>query len=91
MSTTTTLSVLAPAHNEQYLLCASLERLKILAESPLLERIEVIVVDDGSTDQTPAVLREFERSVSAEPDSFSWAWFSCCPSPSSILGFAAVV
>jgi glycosyltransferase involved in cell wall biosynthesis len=47
---------------------ASLERLKILAESPLLERIEVIVVDDGSTDQTPSVLREFERSISGEPN-----------------------
>ena len=46
----------------------ALERLKILAESPLLERIEVIVVDDASTDRTPSVLREFERSVSAEPN-----------------------
>jgi glycosyltransferase involved in cell wall biosynthesis len=66
MKTPTTLSVLVPAYNEQYLVYASLERLKILAESPLLERIEVIVVDDGSTDQTPSVLREFERSISAE-------------------------
>lgn len=68
MNTPTTLSVLVPAYNEQYLVCASLERLKILAESPLLERIEVIIVDDGSTDQTPSVLREFERSISAEPN-----------------------
>ena len=66
MNTSTTLSVLVPAYDEQYLVCASLERLTILAESPLLARIEVIVVDDGSTDQTPAVLREFERSISAE-------------------------
>jgi glycosyltransferase involved in cell wall biosynthesis len=68
MKTPTTLSVLVPAYNEQYLVYASLERLKILAESPLLERIEVIVVDDGSTDQTPSVLRDFERSISAEPN-----------------------
>jgi len=68
MNTPTSLSVLVPAYNEQYLVCASLERLTILAESPLLARIEVIVVDDGSTDQTPAVLREFERSISPRPN-----------------------
>ena len=51
------------AYNEQYLVYASLERLKILAESPLLERIEVIAVDDGSTGQTPSVLLEFEHSI----------------------------
>jgi len=33
MKTPTTLSVLVPAYNEQYLVHASLERLKILAES----------------------------------------------------------
>jgi glycosyltransferase involved in cell wall biosynthesis len=68
MNTPTTLSVLVPAYNEQYLVYASLERLKILAESPLLERIEVIIVDDGSTDQTASVLCDFERSKSAEPN-----------------------
>src|SRR6516162_3483054 len=52
INTPTSLSVLVPVYNEQYLVYASLERLKILAESPLLERIDVIVVDDGSTDQT---------------------------------------
>ena len=60
MNTPTTLSVLVPAYNEPYLVYASLERLKILAESPLLERIEVIIVDDGSTDQTASGLRDFE-------------------------------
>ena len=68
MKTPTSLSVLVPAYNEQYLVYASLERLKILGESPLLERIEVIIVDDGSTDQTPSVLRDFERSINAEPN-----------------------
>ena len=67
MNTSTTLSILVPVYNEQYLVRASLERLKILAESPLLERVEVIVVDDGSTDQTSAVLHEFERSVANAP------------------------
>jgi len=68
MSTSTTLSILVPVYNEQYLVQPSLERLKILAESPLLDRIEIIVVDDGSTDNTAAVLREFENSLAGSPD-----------------------
>ena len=68
MKTSTTLSILVPVYNEQYLVRPSLERLKILAESQLLEHIEIIVVDDGSTDQTSAVLREFELSVTPAPN-----------------------
>jgi glycosyltransferase involved in cell wall biosynthesis len=68
MKTSTTLSILVPVYNELYLVRPSLERLKILAESPLLDRIEIIVVDDGSTDQTSEVLREFELSVAAAPN-----------------------
>ena len=67
MKTSTTLSILVPVYNEQYLVCRSLERLQLLADSPLLGRIEVIVVDDGSTDQTGASLREFARSVDNRP------------------------
>ena len=68
MSASTTLSILVPVYNEQYLVQPSLERLKTLAESPLLDRIEIIVVDDGSTDNTAAVLREFENSLAGSPD-----------------------
>ena len=67
MNTPTSLSVLVPVYNEQYLVYASLERLKI-SRSRRFESIEVIVVDDGSTDQAPSVLREFERSISPEPN-----------------------
>jgi glycosyltransferase involved in cell wall biosynthesis len=67
MNSSTTLSILVPAYNEQYFLQPSLERLVSLAESPLLERIQVIVVDHGSTDQTPAVLDEFRLAVSESP------------------------
>src|ERR1051326_5650665 len=56
---TTTLSVLVPVYNEQYLVAASLDRLRVLAESSLLDRLQIIVVDDHSTDQTPEVLRRF--------------------------------
>ena len=67
MKTSTTLSILVPVYNEQYLVSPSLERLKFLADSSLLGRIQVIVLDDGSTDQTRAVLREFENSMAAAP------------------------
>ncbi len=73
MKTSTTLSILVPVYNEQYLVSPSLERLKFLVDSPLLDRIQIIVVDDGSTDQTRAVLREFELSTAAAPiPKFEW-------------------
>jgi len=58
----TTLAIIVPVYNEQYLVEASLTRLSLLSESPLLERIKVIVVDDGSRDQTPDVLERFRDS-----------------------------
>src|ERR1700719_3472323 len=64
MKTSVTLSILVPVYNEQYLIRASLERLKLLADQPLLERVEVIVVDDGSTDRTGAILRQIESTES---------------------------
>jgi glycosyltransferase involved in cell wall biosynthesis len=65
MSSDLTLSVIVPVYNEQYLAQASLSRLQVLGESSLLRRIRVIVVDDCSTDQTPAVLRHFQKSLDA--------------------------
>ena len=55
----TSLSVLVPVYNEQHLVAASLARLGTLESSPHLEQIQVIVVDDCSTDGTPGVLRTF--------------------------------
>lgn len=57
------LSILVPVYNEQYLVDTSLRRLAALAESPLLERVRVIVVNDASTDQTAAVLGAFKESL----------------------------
>jgi glycosyltransferase involved in cell wall biosynthesis len=71
--TSTTLSILVPVYNEQYLVRASLERLKLLDQSPLLDRVEIIVVDDGSTDQTAAVLSAFQLSM-AESSSSKLQW-----------------
>ncbi len=65
----TSLSVLVPVYNEQHLVAASLERLLVLESSPLLERIQVVVVDDCSTDRTPEVLKEVEARMAARPGS----------------------
>src|SRR3954466_11945032 len=69
----TSLSVLVPVYNERFLVATSLERLKVLATSEDLDRVEVIVVDDASTDETPAVLAQFERSQRADPK-MSWTF-----------------
>src|SRR5688572_17849059 len=57
----TSLSVLVPVYNEQHLVYASLERLKVLDNSSKLSRVEVIVVDDCSTDDTPIALELFQN------------------------------
>jgi glycosyltransferase involved in cell wall biosynthesis len=71
----TTLSVIVPAYNEQFLIEASLARLEVLGESPLLEQIKVIVVDDGSSDHTPDAIARFREShdLSGKPK-LSWFW-----------------
>ena len=71
----TSLSVLVPVYNEQHLVATSLERLRVLEESPHLERVEVIVVDDRSTDGTPEVLERFRRERTGQPGSrISWTF-----------------
>jgi len=55
------LSVVIPAHNESAILPVTLECLRnFLDERPFFG--EVIVVDDGSTDTTSTVVREWEKS-----------------------------
>jgi glycosyltransferase involved in cell wall biosynthesis/phospholipid N-methyltransferase len=72
----TTLSVIVPVYNEHYLVDTSLARLKILGESPLLDLIKVIVVDDGSSDGTAEALDTFRNSLESEKANpkFSWVW-----------------
>src|SRR5437868_11102431 len=69
----TSVSVIVPVYNEQYLVEASLRRLAVLGESPLLCRVQVIVVDDCSRDQTSAVLNRFQKNLPADPSGkFDW-------------------
>src|SRR5580692_9836198 len=73
---TTSLSILVPAYNEQYLVEASLKRLSVLDESPRLDSVQVIVVDDCSTDATPQAIARFQEFLKTSNDykKFSWIW-----------------
>jgi glycosyltransferase involved in cell wall biosynthesis len=64
--------VLVPVYNEQHLVATSLARLEILATSPALERVEVIVVDDCSKDGTAEVLRAFAAERASAPGPIAW-------------------
>src|SRR6266542_3254112 len=68
---TTSLSVLVPVFDEQHLVAASLARLEVLRDSPHLDRVQVIVLDDSSRDATPEILRAFaaERGITLAPPS----------------------
>jgi glycosyltransferase involved in cell wall biosynthesis len=71
--TSTTLSVIVPAYNEQFLIESSLARLEVLGESSFLERVKVIVVDDGSSDATPGAIMRFQETMeSRSSPKFSW-------------------
>ena len=74
------LSVLVPVYNEQYLVAHSLRRLKILADCEFISHVQVIVIDDGSTDDTPKALAEFEaqhlalRTQNGDWDKIGWVF-----------------
>ena len=74
--TSTTLSVIVPVYNEQYLVATSLARLKILGDSPLLHLVQVVVVDDGSKDGTPEALAQFRTSLESGESAprIRWVW-----------------
>jgi glycosyltransferase involved in cell wall biosynthesis len=73
MTSKLSLAVLVPVYNEQYLLEASLKRLEVLGESPFLERVRVIVVNDASTDGTKEAIGRLRESLAeAGLSRFEW-------------------
>ncbi|MGC1543501.1 MAG: glycosyltransferase [Candidatus Acidiferrales bacterium] len=74
--TTTTLSVIVPVYNEQFLIESSLKGLAVLDESSHLQGITVIVVDDCSTDATADAIDRFRKHLESSPDfrKFNWVW-----------------
>ena len=63
------LTVMVPVFNEPHLVAESLRRLEVLETSPDIGAIQIIVVDDSSTDTTPQVIEAFAaaRGISLEP------------------------
>jgi dolichyl-phosphate beta-glucosyltransferase len=61
------LSLVMPAYNEEARLASSLQRLTAFAAAQDCP-VEIIVVDDGSTDRTPQLVRE---AAAAAPDNVS--------------------
>jgi glycosyltransferase involved in cell wall biosynthesis len=57
-----TLSVIVPVFNERFLVRESISRVLSVRDLPGVDQVEVVVVDDGSTDGT----REILRAVAAE-------------------------
>src|SRR5579883_2018787 len=68
------ISVLVPVYNEQYLVEAALERLLVLCGSDVISRLEVIVVDDGSTDHTPDAIAKFRDGLQAQAAAGAITW-----------------
>jgi glycosyltransferase involved in cell wall biosynthesis len=70
------LTVIVPAYNEEALVEKSLRRLFVLSESPHLSRIQVVVVDDGSTDGTRDILEKCAAELPDVSDRFEWRFIA---------------
>ena len=68
----TTLSVLVPVYNEEYLVEESLKRLFVLEQCQHLENVQVIVVNDGSTDNTGNILNRLSEEFNGMSEKIEW-------------------
>jgi glycosyltransferase involved in cell wall biosynthesis len=68
----TSLSILVPAYNEEHLVQESLRRLLILGESAYLSKVQIIVVNDGSSDRTAEAVQEFFDKEKGQGGKFEW-------------------
>jgi glycosyltransferase involved in cell wall biosynthesis len=68
----TSLSVLVPVYNEEFLVEKSLKRLFVLEESPFLDKVQIIVVDDCSIDNTPLILERLSNELPQKNTKFEW-------------------
>jgi cellulose synthase/poly-beta-1,6-N-acetylglucosamine synthase-like glycosyltransferase len=57
------ISICVPSFNEERFLKAAVEDL-VMTLSPAVQRLEVIIVDDGSTDSTPQLAEQLARTYS---------------------------
>jgi len=62
------LSVIMPVYNERYLVAESVRRV-LAVQSPTISRLDLIIVDDGSTDGTRDILR---RIAAEHPDRITY-------------------
>lgn len=63
-----TLSIVIPAYNEEKTIAKVLSRIQV-ALNPFLQSYEVIVVDDGSTDDTAKIAKRFGVKVVSQTNS----------------------
>lgn len=72
----TTLSVFVPVYNEEYLVEESLNRLFVLEESAYLKKVQIIVVNDASKDNTDKILARLAKELPEKSFFFEWKFLN---------------
>ena len=73
---TTSLSVLVPAYNEEFLIKESLRRLLVLEECHEISKVQIIIVNDGSTDNTSEEITSFILEVQNRYEKLEWIFIN---------------